>query len=233
MKKPSDLLRAIKNSPHIFVILALCLAAFCLLAGIASEVREGETLEIDRLLLLMLRNPADVTDPIGGPWLEEIMRDLTALGGMFFVSFVTIAGFIYLLVVRRRAQAAYLLSSIGTGLLFSSLLKYGFDRPRPDLVPHGSIVYTSSFPSGHSLMSALAYLTLGAMLAEAEKTYGMKVYIMSIAVLMTLLTGFSRVYLGVHWPSDVLAGWLAGAAWAMMAWLVWARVLHARKKGRH
>lgn len=225
-----NLHRAAKENPVIVAIIALCLACFALFVGVADQVTEGDTLAIDKQIMLALRNPADVTDPLGGPWLEEIMRDLTGLGGVFVLCFVTVSVFIYLLVIRHGAHALYIGLSIGTGLAFSSMLKYGFDRPRPDLVPHGSFVYTSSFPSGHSLMSALVYLTLGAMLAEFQPNRALKVYILAICVTVTLMVGCSRVYLGVHWPTDVLAGWLAGASWAMLAWLVWARVLHTRRQ---
>jgi undecaprenyl-diphosphatase len=87
-------------------------------------------------------------------------------------------------------------------------------------VPHGAEVYTASFPSGHSMMSAIVYLTLGALVARTQPDHGVKVYIMTIAVALTLMVGVSRVYLGVHWPTDVLAGWSLGGVWALLSWLV-------------
>lgn len=99
-------------------------------------------------------------------------------------------------------------------------LKMGFDRVRPDLVPHGSFVYTASFPSGHALMSAVTYLTLGALLASVHSPARVKAYFLAVAMVLTLLVGVSRVYLGVHWPTDVAAGWSVGAAWALMSWLL-------------
>ncbi|HYD18346.1 MAG TPA: phosphatase PAP2 family protein [Patescibacteria group bacterium] len=221
--------KAFRENPMVFVAVGFCLGAFWLFSEIADDVQEGDSAEIDRSLLLMLRNPADHTDPLGARWVEEMMRDLTALGGATVVVFISVATFFYLLVSRRRGHAFYLAASITTGYIFSSLSKYGFDRARPDLVPHGSYVYTSSFPSGHSLMSALAYLTLAMLLAEAHPQKGLKIFFMTVAALITMMTGFSRVYLGVHWPSDVLAGWLGGAAWALMSWLIWTRILHYHK----
>jgi undecaprenyl-diphosphatase len=101
--------------------------------------------------------------------------------------------------------------------------KLGFARPRPELVPHGAEVYTHSFPSGHAMLSAVIYLTLGVMLASAQEDRRIKFYVLSLAVLLTVLVGMSRVYLGVHWPSDVLAGWALGASFACLGWLLFRK----------
>ena len=127
---------------------------------------------------------------------------------------------IRLLLVRKRRTALLLLLSCTGGILLSTALKYGFDRPRPDLVSHGSVVYTASFPSGHSMMAAAVYLTLGALLASVEPDYRAKIFLLTVALVLSVLVGVSRVYLGVHWPTDVLAGWSAGAAWAIACWIV-------------
>jgi undecaprenyl-diphosphatase len=112
-------------------------------------------------------------------------------------------------------------------MLLSTVLKEVIDRPRPDLVPHGQHVYTKSFPSGHSMLSAVTYLTLGALLARLQKRRSLKLYALALAIFLSLAIGVSRVYLGVHWPTDVLAGWSAGAAWAVLCWVI-ARVLQQR-----
>jgi undecaprenyl-diphosphatase len=111
-----------------------------------------------------------------------------------------------------------LLVAIGGGIVVSLLLKQAFARPRPDLVPHGSHVYTSSFPSGHSMMAAVTYLTIGALLARAHEGAAIKAYVIILATLLTTAVGISRVYLGVHWPTDVLAGWTTGGCWAVLCW---------------
>ncbi|HKH34153.1 MAG TPA: phosphatase PAP2 family protein, partial [Beijerinckiaceae bacterium] len=111
-------------------------------------------------------------------------------------------------------------AAVGGGMLMSTLLKLGFARPRPDLVPHGARVYTASFPSGHAMLSAVTYLTLGALLARVQPRRRIKAFFLGLAILLTIVIGMSRVYLGVHWPSDVLAGWCGGAAWAALCWFV-------------
>jgi len=138
---------------------------------------------------------------------------------------LSVAG--YLAMVRKHhAMWLVLVSSFG-GLLISSLLKDIINRPRPQLVPHLSQVYTSSFPSGHSMMSAVVYLTLGSLLARLVPGRPVKVYCMFVAMALTFLVGVSRVYMGVHYPTDVLAGWTAGLVWALLVWLV-ARGLQRR-----
>lgn len=198
-------------------------------AALSGEVLEGETQAFDRVILLSMRNPADLSDPIGPGWAEEIGRDLTALGGNAVLTLLTLAVLGYLLLEGKRGLALVLIVATLGALGASTVLKKSFDRDRPDLVPHGSIVYTSSFPSGHSMLSASTYLTLGALLARAQRRRRIKAYILLVAIGATLLVGISRVYLGVHWPTDVLAGWTAGAGWALMCWLL-ARWLQRHSK---
>lgn len=185
---------------------------------IASMVIAGETTQLDRLILLSLRNPHDLSDPLGAHWFEELMRDATALGGTGILSLITLATVMYLYLQQNKSLAWFLIVAIGSGMLMSSLLKYGFARPRPDLVPHGSYVYTSSFPSGHSMMSALVYFTIGAMFVHTHDKRSIHVFLVSVAVFIVVLIGLSRIYLGVHWPSDVLAGWCAGSLWALLSY---------------
>jgi undecaprenyl-diphosphatase len=206
------------------LVFGLGLFAFLYLAG---EVIEGETMRFDTWLLLALRVSGDTTDPLGPAWIEEMFRDFTALGGVGVLSLLTLISVGYLWLLGQRRVALFLLVAILGGLLLSSMLKNGFDRPRPDLVSHGSHIYTSSFPSGHSMLSAVVYLTGGALLAMVHSAHRVRVYLIGCSILTTLLVGVSRVYLGVHWPSDVLAGWAAGAAWAAACWLV-AQWLHER-----
>jgi undecaprenyl-diphosphatase len=206
--------------------LSVLLSVAALSAGVwvflelADEVVERETFGIDETLLLALRNPADQSDPIGPGWVEEMGRDFTALGSMGVLALISIAALGYLLLAGRNRTSLFALIAVTGGLLLSTLLKIGFDRARPDLVPHGSTVYTASFPSGHSMMAAVTYLTLAAILSRVHAEPLLKAYLLIVASLITVLVGVSRVYLGVHWPTDVLAGWAAGAAWAAFCWLV-------------
>lgn len=194
---------------------------------VADEVGEQETRQIDRRVILAMREPADLSDPIGPRWVEEIGRDFTALGSNGTILLLALAGVGYLYLDRKPHAAVFVVVAVGGGMLLSNLLKELFQRPRPDLVPHGSYTLTTSFPSGHSMVSAVAYLTLGALLARLQSRRVLKVYLLGVAVVFTLLVGVSRVYLGVHWPTDVLAGWSAGAAWAILCWTV-ARQLQRR-----
>ena len=195
---------------------------------LADEVVENEAVGIDEALLLSLREPGDLSDPIGPGWIEEAGRDFTALGSMGVLTVITLSVLGYLLLGGRHRTALFTLIAVSGGMLLSTLLKMGFDRPRPDLVPHDATVYTASFPSGHSMMAAVTYLTLAAVLSRVHGAPLLKAYLLIVAVLITLLVGISRVYLGVHWPTDVVAGWSAGAAWASLCWLV-ARWLQRRQ----
>ena len=203
-----------------FAIFALIAAMIAVFAKIADEVVEGETHAFDQAVLRALRNPNDLADPIGPAWLELAMRDITSLGGFTVVILVTLAAIGYLVIDGKRAAALFVMVSIAGGTVLSEGLKHLFARPRPDLVAHLVEVQTASFPSGHAMLSAVIFLTLGALLARIQSRRRLKAYVISVAIVLTLMIGASRVYLGVHWPTDVLAGWCAGAAWAMGCWLL-------------
>jgi undecaprenyl-diphosphatase len=208
--------------PEIWILAALVFsAALCWgFAELADEVLEGETTSLDERLLLALRSTTDPADPIGPQWFEELGRDFTALGGAGVLSLLSASVVLFLWLVPMHRAAIYVAASAAGAIALSLAAKAAFARPRPDLVPHGSYVYTSSFPSGHSMMAAAVYLTLGLLIAQFVNRRRLRVYCVVVAALVTLGVGASRVYLGVHWPSDVLAGWCIGAAWAMVCWLI-------------
>lgn len=187
--------------------------------SLASEIAEGETRAADEWVLRAMRT-SDLTDPIGPPWLEDMARDATALGGNVVIGILILTVSAWLVLHRRRREAVFMVVSIGVGLALLFALKLGFDRPRPDLVPHLQTVYTSSFPSGHSMGAALTYLTLAAMIARMERRPLDQAFPIVVALIVSALVGVSRVYLGVHYPTDVIGGWAIGTAWALLCWVV-------------
>ncbi len=202
------------------------LAALLVIAGLvlvfgylAEEVLEGDTSNFDSNILMAFRTSGNPADPLGPPWLEEMGRDVTALGSFVFLGFLSGAVVGYLLLIRKRAAAALMAASVLGGVLISTLLKLSFDRARPEL-PHTARVFTASFPSGHATLSAITFLTLGALLTRIETDRRVKAYFMGLAVFLTIMVGLSRLYLGLHYPTDVLSGWCVGAAWAMICWMV-------------
>jgi undecaprenyl-diphosphatase len=217
-----NLLRRIESRALVLVIgLAGALWGFF---NLGSEMVEGDTLALDRRVLLALRNPANPNDPLGSRSFEEAMRDVTALGGFTVVTLVTVVAVAAFLIHGRKRHALVLAGTVLLAELSSDLAKTLYGRPRPDLVPHGSYVYSASFPSGHSTLSAATYLTLAVLVASLEPNRGTKAMVFVLAGVLVLAIGFSRVYLGVHWPSDVLAGWSLGAAWALAGWTVLRRI---------
>jgi undecaprenyl-diphosphatase len=210
------------------VLLALAgvVSGVWLFGLIAAEVMDGDTGSMDKRLLLSLRRPNDLS-PIGPPAVQDAARDITALGGPSVLTFVTLIAAGFLLLDGKRHMALFVFASVLSGLIVSTILKDLFQRARPDLVPHAAYVSTTSFPSGHSMLSAVTYLTLGALLARSQRQKRLKAYFLLVAAILACLVGVSRVNLGVHWPSDVLAGWVAGASWAIVCWLA-ARWLQGR-----
>ena len=196
--------------------MALFAVATLAFFGLAGNGGAGAPHELDVRILMALRNPDDLSDPLGPGWFEDVMRDVTALGGTAVLAMVSLSVCGFLLLTGNPRAAWAVAGAVVGAFILSHALKLGFDRPRPDLVPHGARVYTRSFPSAHAMMSAAVYLTLAGMLARTQTKARARAFIIAVAVLLTALTGASRVYLGVHWPSDVAAGWAAGAAWAIL-----------------
>ena len=215
--------RANGRGSGLFLWIAAASTAACatwIVAWIAGAVESGATANFDAHVLLSLRNPLDSADPLGPGWVEELVRDLTALGstGVLSVMFVSAEG--YLLLRRRRTDALFLLAVFGGGIMLSLVLKHGFLRPRPYIGPLAARVYTSGFPSGHAMLSAVAYLTFATLGGQNGNDWRIRFYLVSVATVLTLSVGASRVYMGVHWPTDVLAGWVAGISWTIVCLLV-------------
>lgn len=201
------------------VIIAMLLATMCTwgFVELADEVVEGETQAFDEWAVRAMRR-AD--DAIGSPVLPEVARDVTALGSVSVLALMIIAAAGYLLIRRQYRAMWFTLAATISGAIISSVLKEFFSRERPSVVPHLTDVDTASFPSGHSMLSAVVYLTLGSLLMRATRERRAKIYIFGVALIMAMLIGVTRIYLGVHYPTDVLAGWTAGMTWAAVCWLV-------------
>lgn len=181
---------------------------------LGSEVAEGDTFALDKAILTGLRHAGDRSVPIGPHWLLTAMIDFTSLGSAAVLTLITILAIGYLLAVKRPATSLFVATSVAGGAILSGAIKALLVRPRPEIVPHLVHVTSPSFPSGHSMNSAIVYLTLAVLLARSEKDRRVQTYLIGTAVLLALLVGITRIYLGVHWPSDVLAGWSVGAVWA-------------------
>lgn len=207
------------------IVVAVLLVGFGL---IADEVVEGETLRFDSAVLDLFREHGEVANPIGPAWMEEAGRDITALGSFAVLTILVVATVIYLVLRNRTRTALFVSFAVVGGTAISTGLKMAFDRPRPELV-EATRVFTSSFPSGHATVSAVVYLTLGVMLAEATSHRPLRIYFIALAVFLTVIVGISRVYLGVHYPTDVIAGWSLGTAWALLCWVA-AKALQLRRE---
>ena len=199
----------------------ILLFAFIIFAG---KVMEGDTQALDARILRALRQADDPSKPIGPDWIESALLDLTALGGPMVLWLVTFAVMGFLVLQARYRTALVILITAISGELINQAMKQTFMRPRPTVVPHLRHVVSPSFPSGHAMESALIYLTLGAMLMRVAESRLTKMYCLAMALLLTLLVGVSRVYLGVHYPTDVIGGWILGFAWASVCWLIAQRI---------
>jgi undecaprenyl-diphosphatase len=230
MSKPI-LSRILLDPFHAFEVRAVFVifAFFCAILGLVLSLdffRSGATLEFDQSVLLAMREPHDLADPRGRSWLEELGRDFTALGGIPVLTFFTLAVVGFLAFTHHKTLATIFFVTTLMAMLLSFSLKATLDRARPDLVPHRTQVHTASFPSGHAMHAAATYLTLGGLLARFQQRRRLQIFVVAVAAITTLLVGLSRVYLGVHWPTDVLGGWALGSACALLT-LMLARALIA------
>lgn len=208
------------------LVLAL-ISTVWLFAEISDAVLERDTSAFDESVVRAMRDPSDVTRSRGPAWLPQAARDVTSLGGMAVLLIVTVTVSGFLALSRRYGSLLLVLVSTVTGSMAAIALKNLFARPRPDFVPHLDVTVTSSYPSGHAMLATVVYATLGALLAQLTPRRRLKAYILVTALGLAFLVGLTRVYLGVHYPTDVLGGWSAGIAWALFAGLI-ARLLRRR-----
>ncbi len=218
---------------EIGALAALFIIAFGALAfaDLAEDMREPGEQVFDWRVLHALHPYADPARPLGPPWAGIVAADITSLGSTALLVLFALIAVGLLLMLQKRLSALLLVVGLAGGLALSEGLKAVFERERPPLVYQSVHTLNASFPSGHALLSAVFYLSLGVMLTRAFPKRRLKAYVLGVAILLTLLVGCSRIYLGAHWASDVFAGWSVGAAWAMVLWLVSYAI--ARRQQRH
>ena len=225
---PSGQVQPAWRSPDNMLLYIGCAVAAALLTvfGIlADQVVDGDTADFDRAMVMLFRDPAAPTVPLGPAWFNEAVRDITALGSFPVLGVLVIGVVLHLLLTGSRRTGLLIAISVIGGTIISMTLKAIFDRPRPDFT--GAVdVFTSSFPSGHATTSAVVYLTIGVLLAQRSSTWPARTLYISGAIILVAAVGLSRIYLGVHFPTDVLAGWSLGAAWA----LICLAVAHALRR---
>ncbi len=210
------LAKSLRQDSRLLVAFLFGATALFGMAKLASEVLEGDTFAIDKAIMRALRTTGNASEIVGPSWIKPAMIDLTALGGAPVLTLVTILATGSLVAMRRYGTAGFVVLSVCCGAALSSMIKAIFVRPRPEIVPHLVEVTSTSFPSGHAMNSAIVYLTLSVLLARSEANRQIQFYLIGAAIFLTLLVGTTRVFLGVHWPTDVLAGWVIGAAWAAL-----------------
>ena len=217
-----------KGAPLYLLAIACLLFIFGLLA---QTVVEGKSSAFDRSIILAFRDHGNPTVPVGPAWVQEAARDLTSLGSIIVLVIITLAIAGYLFLARKQAAAWLMLAAVFGGIALSDLLKFAFGRPRPDFISPAARVFTTSFPSGHATLSAITYLTIAALLAPGQSSHRICLYFIVLAALLTILIGVSRIYLGVHYPTDVLGGWCVGAAWALGCWVLMTWLQHGGRIG--
>lgn len=206
-------------------VILLASACLAVLIGyqfieLSDDVLEGDTRTFDRWAVRAFRTADDPTMPVGPGWVHEAGLDLTALGSHAIIVLVVAAVGIFLALQRHwRVMWLVLAASLGA-MALSAGSKELIGRDRPEVVPHLREVTSPSFPSGHATLAAAVYLTLGAVLAQVVRGRWTRTYCLLLPMIIVFVVGLSRVYLGVHYPTDVLGGWALGLAWALVCWAV-------------
>jgi len=206
--------------PHIIQALLILSIGSLITVGLIWLINGEFFIDLEERLLILFRHSSDLANPLGSTAIEESIRDLTSLGSTLVTTLVTIYVVVSLYLYQKPRYAMFLAVAVLLGVGYVFLIKLGFDRPRPDVVPHFMHSLSPSFPSAHSAMSAMVYLLVADVLARGFPNKSLKVFIFSIAILIIVSVGISRVYLGVHWPTDVLGGWVIGITWVLTCWMV-------------
>jgi undecaprenyl-diphosphatase len=212
-------------------IVALAAVALLLLGlfWFGHEIMEGDGAGLDRRIILSLRVPGHPGLPVGPHWLPSAVRDVTALGSTTVLTMVVTVAACFLALQRRFRSALLVVAATSLGALAVTFVKALIARSRPDLVDRLMEETSHSFPSGHAANSAIVYLTLATLVFPLVRGWRMRGFVLITAMLLVGLIGVSRVYLGVHWPSDVLAGWAFGSCWAVLWWGVELKLFGAAR----
>lgn len=208
------------NKTKFFLNILVILFALVIFFYVAQKVQNGSTINFDYYALNSLRADNPTREALGPNWLTILMTDITALGGAAIIFFVTASVAFYLL-LRKNYSFLWLIivATIG-GVVISLGLKEFFSRERPPIEYHLITVKSLSFPSGHATMASVVYLTQGALFAKLQSVKKIRIFFLTVSAFLVFLIGTSRIYLGVHYPTDVIAGWAVGTAWASFCWLV-------------
>ena len=209
----------------VLIGMALCVAATWAFGLIARQIERGSTQAFDDAVLHYLAAHRI-------PWLARAMLEVTALGTGLVVFMIVGVAALFLWLTTHRWSALLLLVATFGGLILNNVLKLVFNRPRPQVIPWVTPVVSSSFPSGHSMNAAIVYLTVAWLAARLMKGRWARWVLMLATFALVLLIGASRVYLGVHYPSDVLGGYVLGVAWAAFCMAMLETVqAYARRRG--
>ena len=206
----------------VLILIAAALALQIAFAVLASEVLEDETAAFDQTILRAFRDTAGM--PVGPTWLKGTILNLSALGSVAVVTLIVGLAALFLVLLKRRGEAVLLVGCAVGATITLVVLKILFGRERPTVVSALATEVDLSFPSGHSLIASAVYPTLGLLLARTFTDRHLKVYVLAAAAGLTLLIGFTRIYIGVHYPTDVLGGWMLGLSWAILCALISRRL---------
>ena len=225
----------VRHLPWLLISGAALGIAVLLVAAVGTLIDRGGELNIDRAIMLWTRHGTIHGAPIGPAWVKAAMVDITALGGVTILTTFTIIAVLFLALERLWLTMLLVIGGTLSGAIAVSVAKAIVARPRPEIVDHLVTESSASFPSGHATSSAIVYLTLAALVMQIVRGRIVRGYIMGVAGLLVIAIGCSRVYLGVHWPSDVLTGWSFGALWALMWWAIgaWIRLHRAGESVLH
>ncbi len=224
--QPETPIEEIRHPPWLFLAAGALALAMLIVAILGATIARGHQFAFDRAIMLAMREPENMRVPEGPVWLKQVMIDVTALGGETVLSIVVIVTAGFLALQRHWLTFWLVLGGTISGSWAVALIKNSVARPRPALIDHIVQVWSASFPSGHAANSAIIYLTVALLLMQIVESRSSRWYLITVAVLLVTAIGVSRVYLGVHWPSDVLAGWSFGTLWALGWWSLggWLRL---------